>query len=539
MALDPSMKKVIENEMPDWLKGPMPQDAGAQANSQALAAKTMSSALTKDPSLSSLVQGNIAKTGVTAQNAFGQNAVQPLGYNPNSAPSTVPGGTPVTPGPAAPLANRLPSDTNMGRSIQNYTGPTLDRAAINGRASRDARMQLDALRQQANTGANRFKSEGTSQIDALHAMFAPQYAQNQQATDMASRSALQTQASRGFLVSGMAENAQRQAMLSGERDRMGLAAQETGQVGQIQNRISQSQQELQDTLNSLSGREQDLTGQLADKYSQQDFNNGLQVNQLNSQNTLAMMGMDNSYNQFMGNLNWDKDKFGQTMGFQQSQANTQNDLNNRSLAEQIAARQSGNQLSRDQMNQQNQQWQGDNTLQRDQMGQQNNQFNTEWTNRNNWQNSDNSFRDRQLTEQTAAREQSANDPLGWARLNAEKGWHQQDAALNERGLNMSEKNATADWMTQTDTLTARAKSGDPAALQALGIQDPSQFNVNTLLNYYGSKSPLISSEGANYNSLIDYIYSRNGAQRPSTLSPGPLKDQSSLLDPFGYTRRGK
>lgn len=451
----------------------------------------------------------------------------------NGGGATVPHGTPVG---GAPPSSALPSQSPLGQQLMNPV-PELDWAAIRSRAKREASSQIGALRSQATTNAARFKSEGEAQVAALQAMYAQQYAQNAENTDMGARQALMRQASRGFTSGGMTADAELRARLAGEEARMGLAAQESGQVGEINNRINMSQQELSDMLQSLTSQEQSLIQQLTDRYADQERGYGLQLAGLNSSNILAMMGMDQSYNQFTQGMQWDKEKFGQQLSWDKQQFMGTQQMEQARLAEAIAARQAQNGIANRELDLRNQWWEGDDTFRNRQLDSQNSQFDTEWGLRDKWWGGDNALAQRQLAESIAARQsrdalQQNGDALGWAQLEYQRQRDEANRALDTRGLDLAQKNSTANWMSHYESLVNLARSGDPDALISLGLQPGQQASMNDYLKYYSTRNPLISSEGADYEALLDYIYRRNGMQRPNPTSPGPVNQ-----NPMQYFQR--
>lgn len=448
--------------------------------------------------------------------------------------STVPHGTPVN---NTPPTSALPSQSGMGQQLLNNQMPQIDYDGIMARASREASSQINNLRRQAQTNASRYQSEGQAQIAALREMYGRQYAQNEEDTEMGARSALMRQAARGFSTGGMTMDAELRARLAGEDARMNLAAQETGQVGEINSRILQSQRELQDMLQSLAGQENDLMQQLADRYTDQERGFGLQQAGLNSSNILALMGMDQGYNQFMQGMQWDKDKFAQQLNWDQTQFQGTQQMEQARLAEAIASRQAQNGLANRELDLRNSWQQSDDTFRRDQMTQQGSQFDRELGMRDKWWQGDNDLAGRQLAEAIAARQsrdamQGSSNDLGWAQLLYQKQRDDADRTLDERGLNLAQKNSTANWMNHYETLRARAQAGDPDALTSLGLQAGGQASINDYLSYYQSRNPLISSEGADYEALVDYIYRRYGLQRPNPTSPGPVNQ-----NPMQYFQR--
>lgn len=434
----------------------------------------------------------------------------------------------------------LPSDSSIGQGVL-APGTPVDMDAIQARARRDAQMQVDALRQKAEQGAGRYKAEGEAMIQALRAMYATQYAQNAINTEMGGRNAVQRQASRGFLSSGLAQDAEQKAYNAGEQQRMGLVAQETGQVGQINSGIMRSQSELQDMLNALAEREQGLQGQLSDQYLSQERDFGLRERGLDSQNALALMGMDQRYNEFNQGLSWDKDKFGQQMGFQQQQNQQQFGLQQKQLAENIAARMAQNSYQRDYMGMQDQWQNNSNQLQRDQMSQQNSQFGQDLGFRQSQWGQQYSLDQQRMAEAIAAREwqqnqQGSDNALGWAKLKADQDLENRRLSLDERGLNMAGQNATAGWMSHAQQLMRKAQGGDFDARAALGMNEGQGYNMSNLLGYYQKQQPMISAEGADMQALLDYIYRLHGQSMPN-MGQGPRNKQNpyaNMMDPLGY-----
>lgn len=528
-------------------------------------------------SLRSQAQGmGFDLTPYSAQNQFGNNFESwyspanqgPAGkydaskdgqsLRPETKPATSSAGPTTNKGPAAPDApaagpTTTPLPSSQFKGLGGGQGATqIDWNAITGRATRDAHLQVGNLAQQANQGYDRFASEGNAQIQALQAMYTGQYRQNAEATQLSARDAVQRSASRGFLSSGISADAEQKANLRGEQMRMDLAAQESGQVGQISDRIHQAGQQRNDTLANLSAQEQALIGQLSDQYGQRAIDNNFRQQGQDTQTALSLLGMDTQVNQFNQGMSWDKDKFGQQLNFDKTKWSDQVGQFNQQLAEQIAARLASTQFGYDQLGMQSIWHQNDSQFQRDQLGYQDSWHKTDsqfqrdqlgyqdkwntWDNnyktnsldiQRNGQSADKTWRENQLTLQ---RDQFNAD--NWF-----KGAARYDS---QNDKSFAQGQITSKYMDEADWMMAQLKSGNPdPQLAAKGIG-----NANDIVRWYGDRSMKITSEGGNMSDLLKYIRQRSGTTTPggpSVNPPGnpfgnpsgnPVTDPKK--DPMGY-----
>lgn len=430
-----------------------------------------------------------------------------------SAPVSQSGGQiagPVTPtGASQPTTNPLPSSTSLGQqaSAAGRANP-LNWGAIRSRARTDANLQVEMLRQQAQQNFGRFQSEGTSQVDKLRAMYAPQYRQNELNTMAAARSAVQGAANRGFFASGLSQNADEQARLEGERQRMAMQGQENAQVGEIENRINLARQELGDTLQNLSGREAQLIQSLINQYGTDERNYDLQNRQLSADVALRLMGLDQNFNQFNQSLSWDQSKFGQQL----NQSNSQFDRT-------MQFNQEGRQLEYGDRAAQRAWQTGENTAQRT------------WTGTENQKNRDFQISESALDRQNRIDLANLDAKTRMELQTAAQSWQAGQASLDRadsRSRWMIETGLRAMWQSQENqfkqdqfqwqkdesqadrTLRTNAANSQWMAFADQALQSGTWKSLDDAVRALNSHSGRIISDGASMDQLYSYVKKRLG-----------------------------
>lgn len=502
VQLDPNIKKILDEGLAKSQVFQAVQQGIKNRTTTAAPAPAAPTAPMAPPNVGNII-GSLV--GAVMPGLGGATAGHALSQGMNAAVSA--GASAAAPQAAAPQTNPLPSSTAPAKP---------DYAAQRERANRDAALQIEAQRQEAIRNQSRFASEGKAMLDQLVAMYAPHYRQNELNTTASAGQAVQGAANRGFFSSGLSANAEQQALLAGERERMTLAGQETAQKNQIQNRINLSQQELGDMLQSLTSREGQLSQSLFDQYMNQERGFNLQER-----------GLDQDQLQFESGLNWDKQRF----GFD------------------ILDRQAG----RD--------WQsGESQLNRNWQGQQQNSQNqwnagqAELDRQNRWDLAQFDAGTRaalQASEQAWRSGQASLDRADsrqrWEiETTLKSQWHNDEMAIEQANLQFRQNESAAErqqrsmasngqWMSFVDEAIQGARSGDPD-FASWGSMDGA---IRTLDTFRGR----IMQEGASMEQLYDYIKARMGNAGPGGATGAqpnyvPAGTNGSQYPYFGNTTIG-
>lgn len=422
--------------------------------------------------------------------------------------------------PAAPPTTPLPSSQF---NPSQYTQPSIDWNGIRNRATSETDLQLAYLREQAGTQLGRYKTSAQNALGTLRSQYAPQYQNIREGTELSARDALQRSAARGFMNSGLATDAELKARLAGQEAHTNLKGQELAATNAIQNQILQAEQEYNDTMGGLDQRRGDMIQQLIDRYGQQMLDNDFRERNMSSQLALQLLGMDTDWQKFQQGMDWDKNRYAQDDAWRREQWGGQMGLQQAGLAEQIAARMAQEQLTRDQMAQSGQQWRQQFDFNRDQTGVDNafrqGQFD--------WQKEqagiDNAFRRDQFSWQQG---RAANDDaLGWAQLGLQQqqhamqnSWKEREFAMQDKQLSMAGKQMTAQYMQEIDDILNNPNRPD---VMSMGLNNP-----QALLAHIQQRGLKIANEGADLQSLVDYINIRTG--NPTTSTSGPRAMGNSL-----------